>query len=194
MPQTAMWAKINHTFWPAVLIAVSAISTAGFACVTPFAAFAVAAAYVLPLRSALLCVLGVWLANQLVGFAALGYPWTLDTLLWGLAIGISALVATAFAFVVLNKQGWNRLTSVSASLVVAFVVYEAGLFLVTFGLGGSEAFTPAIVGQFALLNIVWTAALIGVQEVLRQAHIIGMPLAVDGVKLKLRSSQPDPIS
>ena len=194
MSQTAMWGKIDHTFWPTLLIAVSAISTLGFACVTPFAAFAVAAAYVLPLRSALLCVFGVWLANQLVGFSALGYPWTLDTLLWGLAIGISALAATAFAFVVLHKQRRNLLASASAGLAVAFVIYEAGLFLVTFGLGGSEAFTPAIVGQYALLNVVWAAALVGVQEVLWKTRIIGVPLAVGGAKLKFQRSQPDPLS
>jgi hypothetical protein len=43
--------------------------------VVPFAAFAAATAGTLPLRRALGTMVVIWLANQAVGFGALGYPW-----------------------------------------------------------------------------------------------------------------------
>jgi hypothetical protein len=42
-----------------------------FACITPFAAFAAIAAATLSLRRALLWTVGVWLANQAIGFGLL---------------------------------------------------------------------------------------------------------------------------
>ena len=160
--------RIERSLWPALLIAVSAIGTLGFACVTPFAAFAVAAAYGLPAGAALFAVAGIWFANQAIGFGALGYPWTADTILWGFAIGVSALIATAFAALALRKLAKRSVAvSIGTALLIAFVVYESGLFMVTFGLGGQEAFTPTIVGTFALLNLAVAVALVGARERLR---------------------------
>lgn len=173
MRQNLAHAKIDRTFWPFLLIAVSAISTLGFACVTPFAAFAALAAAVLPMRSALACVLGVWFANQVIGFTALAYPWALDTLLWGLAIGGAAVAATALASVALEKFSRNVVVGAAIGLVVAFVVYEAGLFVVSFALGGGETFTASIIGQFGLLNLVWTIGLLAARELL--VHIANLP-------------------
>lgn len=165
-------AKIDRTFWPILLIAVSAISTLGFACVTPFAAFAALAAAVLPIRPALACVLGVWFANQVIGFTALGYPWTLDTLLWGLAIGAAAVAATALASVALENL--TRNVFVGTAVGLTFVVYETGLFVVSFALGGGESFTASIIGQFGLLNLVWAAGLLAMRELL--LHIANLTL------------------
>jgi hypothetical protein len=58
----------------------------------------------------------------------------------------------------MNKQ--NYVPSIGTALLVAFTSYEIGLFVVTFGLGGQEAFSPAIVGKFALLNVAWTIGLV----------------------------------
>jgi hypothetical protein len=156
--------QFDRSFWPALLVASSAIGTLGFACVTPFPAFAVAAAYVLPLRSALLCVTGVWLVNQVIGFSMLGYPWAADTLLWGAAIGIAAVAATALADAMLRPQSWHPVARLGAGLVAAFAGYQALLLGVTFGLGGMEAFTPTIIAQYALVNLLWAAALLGARE------------------------------
>src|SRR4051794_24502 len=129
-------ARIEHALWPALLIAVSAVSTLGFACVTPFAAFTVAAALVLPIRSALFSVAGVWLANQAIGFAFLGYPWAVDTMLWGVAIGASALMTTVLAASVLRLgAAWNLAVALALALVAAVLAFEPGVFLVTFALG-----------------------------------------------------------
>src|SRR5207302_4479205 len=138
----------------------------------PFAAFAVAAAYGLSARLALFAVGGVWLANQAVGFAALDYPWTLSTVIWGLAIGAAALLATAFASAILrDSRDGAALTlgtalALGKALAVAFVAYQAVLVLVALWLGGLESFTPAIIGQFALLNLAWAVVLVGIWELL----------------------------
>lgn len=165
---------VTHQSWflPVVLVAISAISSWEFACITPFVAFAVAAGYALSARDALLTVAGVWLANQAVGFAVLGYPWTLDTILWGFAIGAAALLAAVLAGAVIRLGLRNNVAAIGAAFVLAFAAYEGGLFLVTFWLGGADAFTPTIVGHVALLNLGWTVALVGTYEVLRYSGAI----------------------
>jgi hypothetical protein len=157
--------------FPAPLVAASAVGSLAFACVTPFAAFAIASAYALSSRSALLTVGAVWLVNQLVGFAFLGYPWTVDTALWGLAIGAAALLATAIACAA--RRFWHRNIALAVGIasVGVFGAYEATLFLVSLLLGGQEAFAPAIVGRLASLNLGWGAALLGGYEMGRYAGV-----------------------
>lgn len=177
MVQPVAPSKTEASFWPLLLVVVSAVATLGFACVTPFAAFAVAAAYVLPARAALLAMAGIWLANQAAGFAALGYPWTPESLGWGVAIGAAALLATAAASLVLRGSNRGIVPTLGIALLVAFCVYEAALLLVTPVLGGLDAFAPAIVGQFALLNLAWAVALIGAFEAWRSARPWALRLA-----------------
>jgi hypothetical protein len=159
-------------FLPVALVGISAVSSWEFACITPFVTFAVAAGYALSARDALLTVMAIWLANQAIGFAVLGYPWTVDTILWGFAIGAAALPAAVFACATLRFGLGNNVTAIGAAFVLAFGAYEGGLFLVTFALGGQDAFTPAIVGHVALLNLGWTVGLVGTYEVLRYSGAI----------------------
>jgi hypothetical protein len=84
-------------FLPVMLVVISGVSSWEFACITPFVAFAVAAGYALSARAAVLTVMAIWLVNQAIGFGVLGYPWTVDTILWGFAIGAAALLAAALA-------------------------------------------------------------------------------------------------
>jgi hypothetical protein len=65
----------------ALLTISCALASFVLACATPFAAFAVIAAAVLPLRQALLVVAGAWLVNQGIGFGALHYPIRTNTIL-----------------------------------------------------------------------------------------------------------------
>ena len=62
------------TPWAGFLVAASAVGSLVFACATPFAAVAAVAAITLPLRPALAASVGVWLANQAVGYGLLAYP------------------------------------------------------------------------------------------------------------------------
>ena len=157
----------EQTTWAVLLVAVSAISSSLFACVTPFPAFAVAAAYVLPARTAVVASVAVWLANQAVGFGYLHYPWDQNTLLWGIAIGVAAVLASTFASMMLRQMRQGIIVTTGTTLVVAFAAYEIALFLVALVLGGEDAFAPSIIAEFALLNIAWTVGLIVCAEAMR---------------------------
>ena len=159
-------------FAPVMLVVISAVSSWEFACITPFVAFAVAAGYVLSAWAAVLTVMAIWLVNQAIGFGVIGYPWTVDTILWGSAIGTAALLAAVLACATLRLGLRNNVTAIGAAFVLALGAYEGGLFLVTFALGGQDAFTLAIVGHVALLNLGWTVSLVGTYEILRYSGAI----------------------
>src|SRR5271165_5988655 len=76
--------------WLLLLVAASVAFTFTFACAAPFAAFAAASACTLPRRDAYSVAGAVWLANQGVGFAFLHYPWTMNCLAWGAALGTTS--------------------------------------------------------------------------------------------------------
>jgi hypothetical protein len=128
MTRTLAQSTTEQATWAVLLVAVSAISSSVFACVTPFPALAVAAAYVLPARAAAVTAAAVWLANQAVGFGYLHYPWDQDTILWGIAIGVAAVVATMLASIVLRQTRHGLIVAAGAALVVAFGSYELALF------------------------------------------------------------------
>jgi hypothetical protein len=156
----------------ALLTICCALASFALACVTPFAAFAVLAASMLPLRPALVVVAGAWLVNQGIGFAALHYPIEATTMLWGLAIGVAALAATAASAIVLRllPQGRTPLaTAVGLALTLAgaYLVYELALLAVTPFLGGAGSFTAAIMARIGVLNVAWLIGLVAVCEMAR---------------------------
>lgn len=145
-----------------------ALASLALACATPFAAFAVVAAAMLPSRSALVVVAGAWLVNQAIGFGALHYPIDGTTILWGLVIGVAALVATFVSSRVLRvlPQGWTTFALVAA-LICAYGGYELTLFAATPFLGGAGSFTAAIIARLGLLSVAWLAGLVAVCEIAR---------------------------
>ncbi|MGL3109394.1 hypothetical protein [Bradyrhizobium sp. BR 1432] len=151
------------------LLAVScALASFALACATPFAAFAVVAAAMLPLRPALLVVTGAWLVNQTIGFGALHYPIDGSTVAWGFAIGAAALLATAVSSAVLRMlpQGRTPL-ALAVTLVAAYAAYELALLAATPFLGGEGAFTAAIVTRLGLTSAAWLAGLVAACEIVR---------------------------
>jgi hypothetical protein len=74
--------------WLAILIAASVSFSFGFACAVPFAALGAVAALTLPRQHAWLVLIATWFANQVIRFAALGYPWTANAIAWGVALGV----------------------------------------------------------------------------------------------------------
>ena len=104
-----------------------------------------------------------WIVNQAIGFGVLYYPHDLKTIAWGLAIGVGALAATAAATLALRALSrTSQLSSLCAALVAAYAGYELVLFAVTPALGGSGAFTFAIIARLSLLNVAWLAGLLAV--------------------------------
>lgn len=152
--------------WPAAIVAAATLGSLAFACVAPFAGLAAVAAATSAPRRAVATVAAVWIANQAIGFGVLHYPWTADTLIWGLFIGVAALAATVAAQLALRAtRARGTLAAFGAALVAAIVVQQASLFAVALVMGGTEDYTPAILSQIALLDAIWFAALVAVHEV-----------------------------
>jgi hypothetical protein len=160
--------RVAPMFGFALLTVSCALASFAFACATPFAAFAVVAAAMLPLRPALLVVTGAWLVNQSIGFGALHYPIDGSTIAWGFVIGAAALLATAVASAVLRMLPQGRtMLMLALTLVAAYAAYELALLAATPFLGGEAAFTAAIVTRIGLTNFAWLAGLVAVCEVVR---------------------------
>lgn len=152
----------------ALLTVSCALASFALACATPFAAFAVIAATMLPLRPALLVVTGAWLVNQGIGFGALHYPIDGNTMLWGAVIGIAALAATAAASAVLRALPQSGTPLILAlALICSYGIYELVLLAATPFLGGTGDFTAAIVAQIGFTNIAWLIGLVAACEIVR---------------------------
>jgi hypothetical protein len=172
--------ELRHAsiFCFALLTVSCALASFALACATPFAAFAVVTAAMLPFRPALLVSIGTWLVNQSIGFGALHYPIDASTIAWGFVIGVAALAATAASAAVLRALPLNRTPLVLAlTLVCAYGAYELALFFANPSLGAG-AFTMVIVARLGLLNIVWLIALVGACEIVRLINPFGRGRAV----------------
>ena len=151
----------------------SVVFSLGLACAVPLAAFAAAAALSLSRRDALLLILLVWLANQLVGFTVLHYPWTASTFAWGVVLGAVAVLATlASQWIAGRLVDARRAFTVTATFLIAFAVYEAALFAVSATLlGGTEIYTAAIQGRIFAIN---AAAFVGLLALNHLATSVGL--------------------
>lgn len=163
----------RHILWLTLLVAASVAFSFGFACAVPFAAFAAATALTLHTRDALLLTIALWLANQIVGFAFLGYPWEGVTLLWGVVLGVVALLSTAAARLASARLAHASYGAIlTASFASAFIVYEGSLYLVSAAwLGGTEDYAPAIVAYIAGLNVL---AFVGLLILERLGRLLGL--------------------
>jgi hypothetical protein len=176
---------MRHLIWSTLLVGAGIGLSLGFACAIPFAGFAAAAALTLPRRDALALILAVWLANQIVGFTALGYPLTADTFEWGAALGVVAVLATLAAQWAADRlAGAARAVGFAAVLLLAFAVYEAGLLIVSMTwLGGAEVFTAAIQGRIFAIN---AGAFVILMLLSRLATVFGLVLRSNEFSLKER--------
>jgi hypothetical protein len=149
------------------------IFSLGLACALPLAAFAAASALSLSRRDALLLIVLVWLANQLVGFILLDYPWTASTFAWGAVLGIVAILATLASLWMAERFGSTpHSVRFAATFLIAFVVYEVALFAVSVSLlGGTEIYTAAIQGRIFIIN---AAAFVGLLVLNRLAASVGL--------------------
>jgi hypothetical protein len=139
-----------------------------YTCITPFAAFAVLAATTLSRREGLILMVVLWLANQAVGFGVLNYPWTADTLGWGVAIGGAALIGTLCAQWTVRRLGSSRsLGQTAGAFVSAFVFYQLGLYALAVPfLSVAGAFTPGIIGQVLAVNMGALIGLVGLSQLI----------------------------
>jgi hypothetical protein len=162
--------RTERALWIAMTVTCGLGLSTLFACVTPFAALATAAALKLGRREAILVVALVWLANQAIGYGLLGYPWTWDSAAWGIAIGASAGLA------LLAARGLSTARpaplAVSLPFVAAFAAFESGLYIAGFVHPGREAaFSASVVGHVLLINAI---TICGLMAVYHLAMILGL--------------------
>ena len=156
----------RHPLWLGLLVGASVVFSLGLACAVPLAAFAAAAALSLSRRDALLLITLVWLANQLVGFTVLHYPWTVSTFVWGMVLGAVAVLATlAGQWIADRVVGGRRAVVAMATFLIAFAVYEVALFTVSATLlGGTEIYTAPIQGRIFAINAAAFVALLALSH------------------------------
>ena len=167
----------RHSLWLGLLVGASMIFSLGLACAVPLAAFAAAAALSLSRRDALLLVILVWLANQIVGFILLDYPWTASTFAWGAVLGIVAILATlAGQWMAKRFADIVRSVRFAATFLVAFAVYEAALFAISAALlGGTEIYTAAIQGRIFVINAAAFAGLLALNHLAASVGLAKAP-------------------
>lgn len=151
----------------ALLAGASILATFPLACATPFAAFAVVAALMLPLRTAMLAMATVWLLNQAIGFGLLEYPQTSNAAAWGIVMGAAALLATAAAAIVVKGVRSNVVLAAVLGLAASYAAWELALLAASRVLGGEEAMVTDIVTRLGVVNLLWLAGLLGALEVAR---------------------------
>lgn len=149
----------ERTVWIGLIVASGTCLSPFFACVTPFAALAALAALKLGPRDGFVVIGFVWLANQAIGYGFLGYPWTWDSVAWGLAIGACSGLAVVAAKALSTAR--PAPLAISLPFMAAFTAFEFGLYVAGYVLPGSNgAFSAAVVGQIFLTNAVVLCALI----------------------------------
>ena len=150
-----------------LILALAAIGvTFALSCVTPFAALAVALAGTVGLRASLRIMIVVWFANQVIGFGFFHFPRTVNTLLFGAAIGGAAVVTTIVASVVMKYMSSRSAPlRLGVALVLSFAVYEMTLLAAAVFFGDLETFRPAIVAQLAFVNAVSLVGMVVLNEV-----------------------------
>jgi hypothetical protein len=144
--------------WPLALAGAAVLGTLATACMMPFVAIATIAAATMTRAQAVMAVLGVWAANQLLGFGWLGYPLDAHALSWGVALGASSVAALFAARHVLGG-GRPPLIGLGLAFAAAFAAYEGLLFAFALVVGNTGTFTPAIVLLILGNDAGWLAGL-----------------------------------
>ncbi|MEM8550737.1 MAG: hypothetical protein AAGF45_00010 [Pseudomonadota bacterium] len=142
---------------PALAFAAVLFSLA-LACAMPFAGLAATAALVLGLRGAIAASLLGWAMNQIVGYGLLGYPVTVDSIGWGIALGASAAAATLAAHGA-TRAVRNALRP-PVALLAAFAAQQFTVFAARLVLPSNpEAFAPSVVASLFAINALAFGAL-----------------------------------
>lgn len=140
------------------------------ACMAPFVALAVALIGTVRLAAALQAMTAIWFVNQFVGFVFYHFPRTANTVLWGFAIGAAAVLTTFVTAKLLKRaNALPILARIALGFVVAFVTYEGSLFLDALFLGGVENFSPAIIAEISLSNLLWLIGFVVLNELVSLA-------------------------
>ena len=130
----------------------------------PLIGFAVVAGNSLTRKKALISVTSIWLANQLYGFTIRQYPRTLESLTWGLVMGLGTLLVTWLVTLrpkFSRYSFWGYLTWLVVSLVGGYAIYQGSIVLIAQLMSG-HGFSSTILWGIFVKNVIWAAALSGI--------------------------------
>ncbi|MGD1704210.1 hypothetical protein [Dapis sp. BLCC M229] len=162
-------AMSHSRLWQFLLITLGSASSIIYPHV-PLVGFAAISGVTLNRKQAIISSITIWLVNQFYGFTLRQYPQTLESLTWGLVMGLGTLLVTIVASIkpkFIEHKIWKYYLWLSASLVIGYVLFE-GIILLTATLmvGDSHGLTVGILGRIFVKNIVWTIALTFIHSLL----------------------------
>lgn len=155
--------------WQFLLITIGSASSIIYPHV-PLVGFAAISGVTLNRKQAIISSIIIWLFNQFYGFTLRQYPQTLESLTWGLVMGLGTLLVTILATLkpkLIEQKIWRYYLWLTASLVIGYVLFE-GIILLTASLmmGSSHGLTVGILGRIFVKNIVWAIALTFIHSLL----------------------------
>jgi hypothetical protein len=161
-PWSVTWNRVaSDRRWTFLLVAIGAFSSVIYPH-PPFVAFGAIAGTTLKPKRAILVALSIWLVNQVVGYTVRQYPWSADSLLWGLMLGLGTLIVTALALLrppFSQKTLRGHCVWLGAIALVGFAVFQSLILTVDWLLTGSHMLTWAIALSILINTIIWTIAL-----------------------------------
>ncbi len=165
MSANANWA-LRHSIGVTIgfLVVASVALTFGYACAVPLAAFGAISALLFDRTYAVVSVLSVWAANQVIGFCYMHYPMEFSTLAWGVGLGVIGVASTFAAAAVLSRVA--SFTGVALSLIAAFAVYQGAIVAMIVATGGDlSMFTLNTLSDVFAINAVAFAVFAGCRAV-----------------------------
>jgi hypothetical protein len=172
--------------WLILLPLSSLVFSLGFACATPLAAFGALAAVALSKRDGLILCGAVWLVNQVVGYAFLGYSWNINSVSWGLALGGATILASLSARSIYRRK-IHYLFRLIAAFIAAFAVFQVSLYLVElFVLSGLQDSSADVVTRVLAIN---AGAFVG----LLALHWLAITVGFISASIEAPSSHATPI-
>jgi hypothetical protein len=154
-------AVAHHRLWTFFLVAIGAFSSVIYPH-PPFVAFGAIAGTTLKPKRAVLVALSIWLMNQIYGYTVWQYPWSGDSLLWGLMLGLGSLIVTALALLrptFSQKTMKGHCLWLGAIALVGFAAFQSLILSVDWLLIGSHTLTWAIAHSILINTTLWTIAL-----------------------------------
>jgi hypothetical protein len=160
------------------LTVLTVASTLAVACGTPFAALAALAALFLPRKDAFALIAVNWLANQAIGFGLLHYPHNWDCYRGGINLGVAALLSTMAAMLARGAlRSLAATVKAIGSFAVAFVAYEAALFVLS-PAGSRADFAAPVVLYIFYVNAFAFVALLLLQISAAALGLISSPASI----------------
>lgn len=162
-------AMSHSRLWQFLLITIGSASSMIYPHV-PLVGFAAISGVTLNRKQAIISSIIIWLVNQFYGFILRQYPQTLESLTWGLVMGLGTLLVTIVATLKLKfieHKIWRYYLWLTASLVIGYVLFEGIILLTaTLMMGSSHGLTVGILGRIFVKNVVWAIALTFIHSLL----------------------------